>query len=243
MSLELFPSEVVALLGPNGAGKTTLLKIMAGLIPVAPHDGQLRYMGRDFHQFTTATRAQSVAYVSSHLRAEFPLTAYETVMMGRLSHGMHFLRGASEADHDLVHSAMEQCHCWRLRDRDIHTLSGGERQLVALARALAQGAKVLLLDESLSGMDLNHQIEIGKLLRALASEGLAIVLVAHDVNLASEWVDNCLLLYRGERVGYGRTGDVLTVESLKKLYPGAEFTLGRNPVTGAPKVFFGRGEG
>jgi iron complex transport system ATP-binding protein len=136
--------------------------------------------------------------------------------------------------------AMEQFHCWDWRDRDLQTLSGGERQLVSLARAFAQGARILFLDESLSQMDLHHQAHTGKLLKKMTEQGYAVVLVSHDVNLAAEWADTALLLGpRGQgKIAHGPMREVLTEQNLKKLYPGADLVVGTNPVSHAPKVFF-----
>jgi iron complex transport system ATP-binding protein len=240
ISLELDRHEILALLGPNGSGKSTLLKILAGILPIrgGSGSGHVNFAGRDLSLLKSSERAQSVAYVASDLRAEFPLTAFEAVMMGRSCLSRSLLSRFSSHDEDAVHAAMEQCYCWGLRSRDLHTLSGGERQLVILARAIAQGARVLLLDEALSKMDLNHQALVGRLLRSLAQEGYAIILVSHDVNLGTEWADTCLLLNKGRTVAHGPVREVLIEDRIRSLYPGAELIVGANPVTGMPKVFF-----
>jgi iron complex transport system ATP-binding protein len=241
VSLEASRGEIVALLGPNGSGKSTLLKILAGILPQNPvkeaGPGQVRFMGQDFLSFAPDHRARSVAYVPAELRAEFPLSAQETVLLGRICHGAGLMRKVSDADRQAVQQAMEHCNCWGLRARELHTLSGGERQIVALARALAQGARALLLDEALGKMDLNHQAMMGKLLKRLAGEGYAIILVSHDVNLASEWADRCFLLRSGRKLAEGPTREVLTAANMSALFPGAEFEIGSNPSTGAPKIF------
>jgi iron complex transport system ATP-binding protein len=174
-----------------------------------------------------------MTYVGADLHPEFPLTAHEAVRMGRICHG-----GTSSEDPE-VRKAMEMTFCWTLRDRDLHTLSGGERQLVSLARAIAQGSRILLLDEALSRMDLNHQAEIGRLLRKLAAEGLSIILVAHDVNLASEWADTAVLLKGGKTLARGKMAEVLTEATVRELYPSVALSVGKNPITGTPKIFFG----
>jgi iron complex transport system ATP-binding protein len=241
VSLELERGEIVALLGPNGSGKSTLMKVMAGILPLrGAENGQIRFLGQNFLAYDAASRAQSVAYVPPEAHVEFPLTAEEAVAMGRICHHPGFLRAASAEDRDVVHRAMEECQCWGLRSRDLATLSGGERQLVALARALAQGAKVLFLDEALSRMDLNHQAVMGRLLRRLAGEKYSILMVSHDVNLAAEWATRSVLLKGGRKIADGPTRETLTLENLLKLYPGAELNVGRNPVSGSPQLFFGR---
>lgn len=244
VSFELSEGSFTTLLGPNGSGKSTLMKIMSGIIPLGHHpagahgEGQIRYRGKDFLSAPLAWRARQVTYVGYDLKPEFPLTAFEAVMLGRTCQEFGLLQHITEEDRKQVKWAMEKCSCWNLRNRELHTLSGGERQLVSLARALAQGSKVLLLDESLSQMDLHHQSMVGKMLRSLTQEGMAILLVAHDVNLASEWAEDCLLLNKGRQVAFGKVEEVLTETKIQTLYPGADLFIGKNPVTGSPKVFF-----
>ncbi len=238
VSFELEKGELLALLGPNGSGKSTLMKAIAGVLPLPRDSGVVRYKGGNFLSESPRWRASQVAYVAPELRAEFPLTAGEAVQLGRTCHGAGFFERLAKEDREAMEWAMRSCLCWGLRERDLDTLSGGERQLVALARALAQGARVLFLDEALSRMDLNHQAAIGKLLRDLCKKSWTILLVSHDVNVASEWADTCLLLREGRRVGYGKLRETLDDGALAKLYPGSELFVGPNPATGAPKVFF-----
>jgi len=247
ITFELEKGEITALLGPNGCGKSTLMKAVAGVLPLhSPQgSGQVLFQGENLFRYSSGIRAQMVCYVGPELRAEFPLTAQEAVALGRGCHlkdtAIGFRSYHAAEDLDAIRMAMEQCFCWEWRDQDLHTLSGGERQLVHLARVVAQGAKVLLLDESLSKMDLHHQAAIGKVLRKLARSGKSILLVSHDLNLASEWADTAILLKAGERVASGKIQEVLSAERLQTLYPGADLVVAASPVTGAPKVFFGRG--
>lgn len=242
VSFEVDHGEVLALLGPNGCGKSTLLKVVSGILPLgrAGCEGQVRLNGVNVRDVSPRWRAQHIAYVGADLRAEFPITAQEAVALGRTPFGSGLLKRMSGEDHERIRWAMDECFCSGFRDRDLHQLSSGERQLVSLARALAQGAKVLFLDESLSQMDLNHQALVGRMLRRRAAEGWSVVLVSHDVNLACEWADTCLLLKAGRKLASGKVKEVLTQERIKILYPGADLLVGSNPVTGAPKVFFGR---
>lgn len=240
VSFEVEAGDILALLGPNGSGKSTLFKAIAGILPLPTdgHEGQIRHNGMDFLAMDPAARARTIAYLGAEMRADFPMTAHDAVMLGRICHGSGLLRYGANRDLEIVEWAMKECLCWDLRDQDLATLSGGERQLVGLSRALAQGSKILILDEALSKMDLNHVALMGKMLKRRASEGSAILMVSHDVNVAAAFATICVLLKKGKRIGAGKLQEVLTREKLAELYPGAELGLGSNPNSGAPSVFF-----
>lgn len=243
ITFESGSGQVIALLGPNGCGKSTLLRLIAGILPIPGGDveGTLHLDGQELARQSLPWRARRIAYAGSELRTEFPLSAWDAVMLGRMALGTGLFHAQSRADRDRVRKAMERALCWTLRDRDIARLSGGERQLVGMARTLAREARTLLLDESLSQMDLDHQARMGRLLRELASEGHRVILVSHDLNLASEWADYCLLLREGRLIASGALRETLTEEMLLTLYPDTDLFLAPNPRTGAPKVFFGSG--
>ena len=233
VSFELARGSFTALLGPNGSGKSTLLKICSGVIE--PGTGSISFEGRDLSSISARDRARVTAYVAPELTAEFPLTARETVMLGRIAGGGGLLTLASAKDEEAVRASMERCQCWELRGRELHSLSDGERQRVALAKAFVQQPKVLFLDETLSRMDLDHQARIGLMLKALSAEtGLAVVLVAHDVNLATEWAESCLLLKTGKLVASGPVSRVWTTENLRALYPESELRI---EAGAKPRVF------
>jgi len=243
VSFELAKGEIVVLLGPNGSGKSTLMKVISGILPLVRADGasgSMRYLGQNLTSIPQLRRAQLIAYIGSDLRAQFPMSAEDTVFLGRTCQKFGFLRRVSEEDIRTVKWAMELCFCWDLRERNLETLSGGERQLVALACGLAQGARILLLDETLSKMDINHQAAVGKVLKGLARDGYTILLVSHDLNVASEWAERAILLKSGRKVAEGSIHEMVSEEKLRLLYPNTGVVIGRNPVTGAPKVFFDR---
>jgi iron complex transport system ATP-binding protein len=242
VSFELIRGEIVALLGPNGSGKSTLMKIVAGILPLRGKkcSGQILYLGQNFLNQPVFRRAQQVVYVSPNLKAEFLLTVEEVVSLGRICHsdpGNPILSLGRE-DKRVVHWAMKKCFCDRFKGRYFEKLSGGEQQLVILARALAQGARVLLLDEIFSKLDLNYQAAMGGILKELAAEGLSILLVSHDVNLVSEWVRSTIFLMKGRKVFQGNIAQAITEENLKLLYPDTNLFVGSNPVNGAPKIYF-----
>jgi len=241
VQFEVEEGSFVALLGPNGSGKSTLLKLISGVLPLSRRqvEGQVRCKGEDLFRLHPGARACRLTYVPADLNVDFPLTAQEAVLMGRSNAvGSVFDRGG-EADRKRVEWAMRECQCWELRERDLRELSSGERQLVALARALAYGAKNLLIDESLSRMDLHHQAILGSLLKRLCLENrYSIILVAHDWNLATEWADHCVLLRDGQVLAHGRCEEVLTSSRLEQLYPNAPVYISKHPETGKPRVYF-----
>ena len=245
VSFELERGQCVALFGPNGSGKSTLMKLISGLLSdvtdSGAFQGQIRYLGQNFLERSPSERARTIAYIGSSIRAEFPMTAYQAVLLGRTSwhsFGWPLFGSRSKEDEKKVKWAMEKCFCWGFRDRDIGTLSGGELQLVALARALVQGARILFLDEALSKMDLHHQISVGRLLKGLVSEGFTIVLVSHDMNLALEWADSAILLNKGKKIAQGVPEKVLTQNTLRQVYgEAAEFYIGKNPKTHSMQIF------
>jgi iron complex transport system ATP-binding protein len=214
VSAEFGPAHLSAIVGPNGAGKSTLLAIMAGLRE--GYDGVCSYRGRDIREWPRRAFARSVAFVPQSLRLEFPFTAEQVVMMGRTPFG----NGLFEApgDREVVERAMEITDTLAFADRDFRTLSGGERQRVVLASALAQSPEFLLLDEPTTFLDLKHQVAIYRLLRDLCGQGLGVVTVTHDLNLALTYSDRVLLLDEGSVKGDGPPRTVLTTENIGRTF-------------------------
>jgi iron complex transport system ATP-binding protein len=229
VSLKIPSATLTALMGPNGSGKSTLLKLMAGLLTPLNSD-QIRIDGTDLASMNRITRAQHVAYVGSELSTQFPITVSEVIGLGRV-----FDR---EVNHELLSSCMAELQLAHLSGRILSSLSGGQKQLVALARAIYQGSKTLLLDEATSQMDLDHQYKVGALLQSLVKmRGYTIIWVSHDVNLAAEWCDRVVVLDRGALLGDGPIDQWFRPEVFEKLYPQCKFSLGVHPKTGAPKLY------
>lgn len=205
---------LAAVVGPNGAGKSTLLGIMAGLRP--SYLGQCLLDGRDVKDWPRRPMARAVSFVPQSLRLEFPFTAEQVVIMGRTP----YCDGLFESPEDLaeVDRAMELTDTLPFRARDFRSLSGGERQRVVLASALAQGGRVLLLDEPTTFLDLRHQIGIYGLLRELADTGRCVIAVTHDLNLAAAYADRIILLKSGSVVADGAPGDVLHPARLRDVF-------------------------
>lgn len=206
--------QFTAILGPNGAGKSTLLGILAGLKPT--YRGNVTYHGREVRSWRRRDFARQVSFLPQSVHIDFPFTAEQVVLMGRTPHGDGWFE--SEDDHAAVRQAMEATDSAGYRCRDFRSLSGGERQRVLLASALAQRPRTLLLDEPATYLDLKHQIDLFELLRAQARQGLMVVAVTHDLNLASHYADRVMMLHRGTLTADGAPGQVITDQALSTVF-------------------------
>lgn len=207
-------SAMVAITGPNGAGKSTLLGIMAGLR--RGYRGACGFNGRDLRKWRTAEYARLVSFVPQSLRLEFPFTAEQVVLMGRTPYAGGLFE--SPEDWQAVEQAMRLTDTLAFRRRDFRSLSGGERQRVVLASALAQQPAALLLDEPTTFLDLEHQVAIYSLLRRLSREGMLVVSVTHDLNLAAAYCDRVLVLQNGALVADAGPCDALTTERIQTVF-------------------------
>jgi len=214
ISFAIAAGKLVALIGPNGSGKTTLLKILLGLL--SPNSGGVMLHGQSLSSYQPKARAKTIAYVSQQPALSFPLTVRELVALGRYPHGG---RGReSTSDTLAIDNALERSAANDLSDRQFNTLSGGEKQKVLIARALAQSARVLLLDEPTLHLDLNFQLQVLSALRRLcADEGITAITVLHDVNLVSLFADQALLLSGGALRGFGPVSEVINEASINEL--------------------------
>jgi iron complex transport system ATP-binding protein len=219
VSLTLHPGEVLAVLGPNGAGKSTLLRCLAGaLVPSgrAGGSGAVALSGRALADFPATKRARLLAYVPQHIPPRLPFTVFETVLMGRRPYLSWRPR---PEDLDAVWRALGRLGLTELAEREYGEISGGQRQKVALARALAQESRLLVMDEPTSSLDLKHQLEVMALLRQLAEEeGRGVALAMHDLNLAARHATRTLLLRHGRVFAEGRPEDVLTESAIREVF-------------------------
>lgn len=233
VSFRVAPGDVVAVIGPNGSGKTTLLRVIARA--VAPQAGGVYLDGRDVHRMAPGAVARSLAVVQQDLPAEVGFPVEEMVALGRLPHAVG-LSGEGPADWAAVARALEQTGTARLAQRPFDRLSGGERQKVTLARALAQEPRVLLLDEPTAHLDIHHQLEVMDLLLGLAEkQELTVLAVFHDLNLAAAYADYCILMGGGTIQAIGPPAEVLTPENIERVY-GCPVAVQRHPVTGTPVI-------
>ncbi|HEY8369936.1 MAG TPA: ABC transporter ATP-binding protein [Thermodesulfobacteriota bacterium] len=232
VSLDVREGEALGLVGPNAAGKTTVLRLATGF--VRPTAGTVRLFGRPVAEWSRREAARRVALVPQEVPIGLPFRAGEVVLMGRAPHlsGLGF---EGEADIAAAAAAMARAGVRHLADRPVDALSGGERRRVLLARALAQGARLLLLDEPASHLDLGHQHAVVDLVRDLAAEGVAVVAVWHDLTLAAAASDRLALLSGGRIAAVGSPEAVLTPEIVSAAY-GCEVLVDRHPLTGRPRV-------
>ena len=233
VSFEARPGEVAGIIGPNGAGKSTLLRVLAGLIQ--PNAGKVRIDGAPLKGFNAGARARRIAFMPQHDSAH-PFTALETVLMGRYAHLNRFELEGSE-DREIARQAMLRTDTSQFEARQLDRLSGGERQRVILARALAQQAGVILLDEPSASLDLRHRLSVMEALRhEVAERKVAVVIALHDVSLAGRYCDRLTLLSEGITAAEGTPGDVLTPHHLRSSF-GVETEVRVDPRTGCPQVW------
>ena len=198
--------EAVALVGPNGAGKSTLVRALAGLLP--PAAGSVRLAGRPLAEWSRDALARMVALVTSEEEGAGGLCVADRVRLGRYPHRGPF-RPLLAHDIAAVEAALERTGITHLRDRDLLTLSAGERALSALARGLAQEPQVLLLDEPAAHLDIGHQLALFRVLDEVRSAGTAVLAVVHDLQRAAAWAERMVLLAGGRVMADGAPPDVL----------------------------------
>jgi len=215
LDVALSTGEVLALLGPNGGGKTTLLKTLLGLL--APKAGEVRLGDRPLGSYRDRERARLIAYVPQSHSATFAFTVEAIVLMGRTAHGNLFSR-PSAADRVVAARTLDRFGIGHLRDRPYTMISGGERQLALLARALAQEPQFIVLDEPTASLDFGNQGKVMREIRALAGSGHGVLFTTHDPNHALRAADRALLLRDGTRIAEGAIGAVLDRERLEALY-------------------------
>ena len=216
LNLAIGAGECWGIIGPNGAGKSTLLRLLAGLL--APRSGDVRLDGRPLRDIPPRIRARRIAFLPQHAPADLAMPAREIVLMGRFPHRRFGLFDNAE-DLAVADRAMTVTGTTEFADRPLSTLSGGEAQCVHIAAALAQEPAVLLLDEPTASLDLFHQLSIFSILSDLtARQGLAVVVVTHDVNLAARYCSHVLLLDDGRCVAAGPPADVIRPDVLQPVY-------------------------
>jgi iron complex transport system ATP-binding protein len=223
VSLALGAGELCAVLGPNGAGKSTLLRAILGLVP---HRGEVSLEGARVDALTPEQRARRVSFVPQESELAAALPVRDVVSLGRYAHAA-FTRPASEDD-SAVERALIDCDVQALAHRPFSDLSTGEKKRVLIARALCTGARTLLLDEPTAALDIEHALKLFALLRRVAREGRAVLVVLHQIEHALAYADRALLLQAGKPLALGAVHEVLTAANVRTLY-GVELIEGGAP--------------
>ncbi len=215
INLDIAHGEIVTLLGPNGCGKSTLIKLMLGLHH--PGKGNIYLEGTDISRIDSKTIARTIAYVPQIHRSSFPYAVIDIVLMGRIPHKTFFFRYSKE-DMSIARDAMERLSIAHLAERPYTELSGGERQLAVIARALAQGAKTFIMDEPATGLDYGNQLKLLDQIIKLSQEGYTFIKSTHSPEHALWIADRAIMIKNGAIVADGRCDEAISAESLFHLY-------------------------
>ena len=216
ISISFGPGMFCGIIGPNGCGKTTLLDLLAK--HRRPTAGRIAYKNRDLGTYSTKELSKEISLVPQNFYINFPFTVKEVVMMGRYPHIPRFSTPSAE-DVNIVQDIMEKTGVSEFTGRFINELSGGERQRVVFARALAQGAQVLILDEATSNLDINHSISLLNICeRRMKQQGKTIISVMQDINLAAVYCDYLVFMSGGRIVIHGATRDVLNPVTMREVF-------------------------
>ncbi len=229
LSFEVSRGEFWGVIGPNGAGKSTIVRLVMGLLKA--NAGEVQVGGRSVRSYAARDLARVLGAVTQEEALEFPFTTREVVLMGRIAH-LGPLGFESASDVAAAEQAMSDTGVLDLADRPLHTLSGGERKRVLLARALAQNPELLVLDEPAAALDIHHQIAIFELLKARHQKGVTVLVVVHDLNLAAAYCQRLLLVRPGQPALQGTVEEILTYQRVKESF-GVEVYVGVNEISGA----------
>jgi iron complex transport system ATP-binding protein len=232
ISVNLPAGGFIGILGPNGSGKSTLIKGLAATL--APRAGSILLDDTELSKWSRRELARHLAVVPQENTTGFDFTVEEVVLMGRSP----YLAGwqpESPEDLQAAAKAMQLTGIWDLRHRFITHLSGGERQRVFIARALAQNTPAILLDEPTAHLDINHQVEVLNLLRRLNHQGVTVIIVFHDLNLAAQYCSQIILLHQGKVFACGIVEEIFTTEIIRTVYQ-TDVLVGYHPITGVPQV-------
>ncbi|OAG95080.1 hypothetical protein AYW79_02385 [Ferroacidibacillus organovorans] len=221
--------EFVALIGPNGAGKSTLLQVAAGFL--APTSGIVQLADRPIRSYRAKQRAARLSYMPQTTVLDVPYTVSDIIQMGAYAH--------DRPDHDIIEKSIARCHVEHLLHRDLRSLSGGERQRALLAKALVQKADYLLLDEPVSALDIQHQLEILTVLKSLAQEGQGVFVSIHHLEHVVTFADRVILLCDGKITADHAVRDVMSSHALCDAFA-VDVALFDDPFTGEPRLSFAR---
>lgn len=232
VSLIAREGEVTAVAGPNGSGKSTLVRALLRRQPML--EGAIEIDGASITRVSTQEVARRVAVVSQREELSFPMRVDEYVSLGRYPR-LGLWRSASTPDYDAVRASMDRAEVTEFAARSTDTLSGGEWQRVRIARALAQEARALVLDEPTTFLDLAHEMALFELVHSLARDGIAVLLVSHGLNLVARFASTVVLLHNGRVAASGTAEDVMQAPLLEKIYEWP-LVVSRDPAIGGPSL-------
>jgi len=212
VSFSISEGEFLGVIGPNGAGKTTLIKLILGLLK--PDSGEIYIEDRHLSDYGTRELYQKIAFVPQENNLDFPMTVLETVLLGRIPYLNRF-RLENDDDYRIARHALKSTDIEDFSERYANQLSVGEKQLVSIAKALAQETDYIFLDEPTSSLDVSHTIKIMEILKGLTKSGKTIISVIHDLNVAARYCDKVIVIDSGTIKGFGKTSDVLTKEIIQ----------------------------
>lgn len=239
VSFDVKRGEFLGIIGPNGSGKSTLLRLLSRVLP--PKGGEIRLESEDIKKIHIKDFCKKAAFVSQDTAINFPFTSGEVALMGRIPH-MGRLQFETKRDHSIARHSLSLTDALHLKDKYITELSAGERQRVIIAKALAQEPILLFLDEPTSHLDISHQIQILDLLKKLNREnGLTIMIVLHDLNLASEYCSRIILLEDGNLFKDAEPRDILTYQNIEAVYK-TVVVVKENPISHKPYIILVSGE-
>jgi len=232
LSLTAEAGAVTAIVGPNGSGKSTLVRALLGR--VTPEQGTVVIDGASLAELSRRDVARRMAVVTQREEPVFPMLVRDFIALGRFAHGSLWA-GPTAGDVAVAESSAARAGVTPFMDRRTDTLSGGEWQRVRIARALAQQGKALVLDEPTTFLDIAHEMSVFELLDELAHDGIAVLLVSHQLNLVARFADRIALLHAGEAVAIGSPSDVMRGDVLERVYEWP-LVVSRDPAVGAPML-------
>ncbi len=233
INLNINKGEFLGIIGPNGSGKTTLLKTITRIIK--PKGGEIYLDGKNICEFDIKALSKKIAVVSQQIETK-NISVEEFVLMGRIPYFTNLQFFESKNDIDIANKSMKLTDVLSLKDKNIDNISGGEKQLACLAKALTQGTELLFLDEPTNYLDIRHQIKILDIIRKLKDDfGYTIIMIIHDLNLAGEYCDRLVLLNKGKIHKTGTPGQVLTYKNIEQVYK-TIVIVRKNPVSLKPNI-------
>lgn len=239
VSFDVRKGEFLGIIGPNGSGKSTLLRLMTRVL--SPKEGSVSIEGANIAKMNPKAFARKVAFVPQDTAIHFAFSVWEIVLMGRIPH-LGRMQLETKKDFTAAEYALAATDTLSVRDKDIESLSAGERQRAIIAKALAQEPILLFLDEPTSHLDIGHQIMVLDLLKKLNKEKkLTIVIVLHDLNLASEYCDSLIMLNEGRIFRQGTPEEVLTYQNIETVYK-TVVVVKNNPISSKPYVMLVSGK-